>query len=360
MPRIDELLNIVKTADASDLHLVAGCVPMVRVNGQLEKTRHKRLTAENVKYLIYEILTDDQIRRFENSGDMDLSYGLPGVARFRINVYRAFTGISAAVRLIPDQILDLKYLGFGDHIQELVERKSGLVLVTGPTSSGKSTTLAAMVDHINTCFARHIITLEDPIEYIHENKNSLVSQRQIGLHAESFGAALRSAVREDPSVLLVGEMRDTETIQLAVTAAEVGLLVLGTLHTATAAGTVDRIVDVFPPQQQQQIRVMLADSLVGVVSQQLLRRADDSGRVVAYELMVSTASIKTLVREGRSHQIPSVIQTGRKDGMRLIDNHLKALLDAGRITFEEAVRAATQPQSFCRSTADLKREEAEA
>ena len=360
MPKIDELLRIVKTADASDLHLAAGCVPMVRVGGSLQKTHHKVLSPDNIQRLIYEILTDDQIRHFESAGDLDLSYGIPSVARFRINVYRTHSGISAAVRLIPDQILDLKYLGFGDHVKNMIQRKSGLVLVTGPTGSGKSTTLAAMVDHINTHSSCHIITLEDPIEYVHTNKNSLISQRQIGLHAKSFASALRAGLREDPDVVLVGEMRDTETIRLAITAAEVGLLVLGTLHTATASGTIDRIVDVFPPEQQQQIRVMLADSIVGVVSQQLLRRADNDGRLVAYELMISTASIRALIREARTVQIPSVIQTGRKFGMRLIDNHLKALLDAGHITFEEAVRVATQPESFCRNSADLENEKTEA
>jgi len=346
MPKIDKLLTIVKKAGASDLHLVPDAVPMIRVEGQLEKTRHRRLKDENIKLLVYEILSDDQIRAFEKQGDLDLSYGIDGLGRFRINIYRQNSGVSAAVRLIPDELRSLDDLGFPSHITELAERRSGLVLVTGPTNSGKTTTLAAMVDYINTRFARHIVTLEDPIEYVHGCKNSLVSQRQIGLHSRSFAGALRAALREDPDVILVGEMRDTETIKLALTAAEVGLLVLGTLHTSSAAGTIDRIVDIFEAEQQQQIRIMLAETLGGVISQQLVRRADQKGRMVAFELMVSSSAIKALIREGRNHQIPSVIQTGRAAGMRLLDNHLRALVDSGKITGEEAIRVAANPADF--------------
>ncbi len=360
MAKIDTLLEVVKKAEASDLHLVPASVPMIRVEGQLEKTRHKRLTSESIQNLIYEILSDDQIRAFEKSGDLDCSYGIDGLARFRINVYKMYQGTAAAVRLIPDVVPDMSKLGFSDNIAELAERKSGLLLVTGPTNSGKSTTLAALVDHINTHFSRHVITLEDPIEYIHESKNSLISQRQIGLHSSSFAAALRACLREDPDVIMVGEMRDAETIALAVTAAEMGLLVLGTLHTCTAASTVDRIVDVFPPEETQQIRIMLAETLIGVISQQLLGRASGLGRIVAYELMVATKSIKPLIREGRTHQIPTVIQTGRKHGMRLLDSHLKALLDAGMIPVREAIRVATEPSVFCDRALDRQPELVEA
>jgi twitching motility protein PilT len=328
------------------LHLAAGSVPVVRVNGHLEKTKHKTLTSQNIKQLIFEILTDDQIRQFEKNGDLDVAYGVNGVARFRINIYRMYAGLGAAVRLIPDDILGLSALGFSRTVGKLAESKSGLVLVTGPTNSGKTTTLASMVDHINTNFARHIITLEDPIEYVHENKNSLVTQRQVGLHVKSFASALRAALREDPDVILVGELRDTETISLAITAAEVGLLVLGTLHTCTAASTIDRIIEVFPADQQQQIRIMLADTIVGIVSQQLLRRADGAGRIVGYEFLTRTSAIANLIREGKTHQIPTVIQSGRKKGMRLLDNHLKALVDSGSITPEEAVRVAADPSQF--------------
>jgi len=347
MPKIDQLLEIVKKAGASDLHLAAESEPLVRVAGCLQKTRHKKLNGESIRSLIYEILTDDQIRRFEKEGDLDVSYGVEGVARFRINVFHSYRGVAAAVRLIPDAIPDLDTLGFPDNVSELVQARSGLVLITGPTNSGKTTTLAALIDHLNTSFSRHIISLEDPVEYVHESKNSLVTQRQIGLHAGSFSAGLRAALREDPDVVIVGELRDTETISLAITAAEVGLLVLGTLHTSTATSTIDRIIDVFSADQQQQIRVMLASSLLGVISQQLVQRADKPGRIAAYELLVRTNSIAHLIRESKTHQIPNVIQSSRKLGMRLLDSHLKALVDSGIVNVSEAVRVAADPTQFC-------------
>ncbi len=357
MPKIDRLLEIVKTAGASDLHLVAGSVPMIRANGRLEKTRHRLLADEDIRQLVYEILSDKQINQFEETGDLDLSYGAANIARVRVNVYLTQSGMAAAIRLIPENPPDLGSLGFSEAVSRLTENKSGLVLVTGPTNSGKTTTLAAMVDHINTEFSRHIITLEDPIEYIHDNQNSLISQRQIGLHAESFAVALRAALREDPDVILVGEMRDIETISLAVTAAEVGLLVMGTLHTCSAAATVDRMIDIFPADQQQQIRIMLADSLKGVVSQQLLRRADGAGRIVAYELMLQNSSIAGMIRERKTHQIPNAIQTGGKAGMRLLDNHLKALVDSGQVTAREAMRFADDPAQFYDQVTDNKHPE---
>ncbi|MFH1699733.1 MAG: type IV pilus twitching motility protein PilT [Candidatus Zixiibacteriota bacterium] len=350
MPKIDQLLKIVKQANASDLHLNVGTVPIVRVNGQLEKTRTNKLTEESIRQLIYEILTDSQIKQFQKTGDLDFSYGLTDLARFRLNIYRTFHGIGAAIRLINEDITDLRTLGFSDSLARLTENKSGIVLVTGPTNSGKTTTLAAMVDNINTHFSRHIITLEDPIEIVHENKNSLISQRQIGLHSDSFPKALRAALREDPDVILVGEMRDTETISLAITAAEVGLLVLGTLHTRTAATTINRIIDVFPPEQQQQTRIMLADTLMGVVSQQLVRKADGSGRTVAFELLIRTTSLVSQIRDAKTHQIPTTIQTGRKQGMQLLDNHLRELTETGIITTEEAMRIATEPSQFMASS----------
>ncbi len=346
MARIDELLTIVKSANATDLHLTAGSVPMIRVGGRLEKTRHRYLSDDEIRQLVYAILSDSQIRRFEADGELDCAYSVEEVARFRLNVYRTQHGIAVAVRIIPDQIQDIESLGFCETTIRLAESKSGLVLVTGPTNSGKTTTLAAMVDHINTNFSRHIISLEDPIEYVHQIKNSLISQRQIGLHTKSFAAALRASLREDPDVILVGEMRDLETISLAVTASEMGLLVLGTLHTTSAASTIDRIIDVFPPDQQQQIRIMLADSLVGIVSQQLLARRDGLGRMAAYELLLNSSSIAAMIREAKTHQIPTAIQTGRKQGMRLFDNHLKALAESGQIDIQEAIRTAHDPKPF--------------
>jgi len=346
MAKIDNLLKIVKLAEASDIHLGPGSVPIIRVNGELEKTKHRQLTEDDVKQLLYELMADDQIRQFERTGDYDLAYGIEGVGRFRLNVFRTSKGVSASIRLISDEILDLETLGFSEAVSHLAESKSGLVLVTGPTNSGKTTTLAAMVDHINTNFSKHIITLEDPIEYVHQAKNSLISQRQIGLHSQTFSSGLRAALREDPDVILVGEMRDMETISLAVTAAEVGLLVMGTLHTCSASATIDRIIDVFPPDQQAQIRIMLADSVAGIISQQLLRRADANGRVVAYELMLKSASISSLIREAKTHQIPSAIQTSSKKGMRLLDSHLKELVDSGQVAANEAAKLADNPSGF--------------
>jgi len=343
MPKIDQLLKVVTAANASDLHMSAGSAPMIRVNGLLQKTRHRHLSDEDIKQLVYELLTDEQIRTFEHGGDFDFAYGVPGGQRFRFNVYRTQPGIAVAIRLIPSEMIDLKTLGFSEHVSKLAELKSGLVLVTGPTNSGKTTTLAAMVDHINTNFFKHIITLEDPIEYVHANKNSLISQRQIGLHSSSFAAALKAALREDPDVILVGEMRDLETISLAVSAAEIGLLVMGTLHTSTAAATVDRILDVFPSDQQAQIRIMLAESLAGIVSQQLLKKSAGHGRTVAYEFMVKTMSISSLIREGKTYQIPTAIQTGNRKGMRLLDVHLKALVETGQVPLKEAMRCAADP-----------------
>ncbi len=346
MAKIDKLLEIVKSAGASDLHLVAGSVPLVRLHGQLEKTRHRELSHDEVKQLVYEILTDDQIRHFEKTGDLDLAYGQDHLGRFRMSIYMTQTGVGTAIRIIPEQPPDLLSLGFSQAVCELVENRSGLVLVTGPTNSGKTTTLAAMVDHINVNSSRHIVTLEDPIEYIHTNKNSLISQRQVGLHSASFSTGLRAALREDPDVILVGEMRDLETISLAMTAAEIGLLVMATLHTRSASATVDRIIEVFPVNQQQQIRVMFADSIRGVLSQQLPRQADGQGRTAAFEFMVRTTSIASMIREQKTYQIPTAIQTGRKQGMQLLDNHLQQLVEAGHISPHEALKCATDPKRF--------------
>jgi twitching motility protein PilT len=346
MARIDQLIEIISKANATDLHMVAGSVPVIRVEGRLEKTRHRRLTDDDIKELIYEILSDRQIRILEKTGRLDFAYGVGDIARVRLNVYQTHTGMAAAIRLIPSHPPDLDSLGFSDAVRRLAESKSGLVLVTGPINSGKTTTLAAMIDYINSNFSRHIITLEDPIEYIHESANSLVSQRQVGLHVESFASALRAALREDPDVIMVGEMRDTETISLAVTAAEAGLLVLGTLHTATTAATVDRIIDVFPTDQQQQIRIMLADSLTGIISQHLVKRCDGHGRILAYELLLQTASLPGLIRESKTNQIPDAIRTGGDMGMQFLDDHLEEMVESGLIAATDAAKAAVKPSRF--------------
>ncbi len=346
MPKIDAFLKIMQEHGASDLHIGDGSVPMLRINGVLEKTRHKVLSVEEVKILMYELLTDTQIDGFESAGELDVAYTLPNVARFRINMYKKHVGLGAAFRIIPNKVPTLESLGFPDVLQKMLAQKSGLMLVTGATNSGKSTTLAAMVDYLNEHMNYHIITLEDPLEFIHSNKNCLINQRQIGQHSGSFASALRAALREDPNVILVGEMRDNETISLALTAAEVGLLVLGTLHTKSAVQTISRVVDVFPPDQQSQVRMALSEVLIGICCQQLLKRADGTGRVAALEIMVQTSAISNLIREGKSHQINNAIVTGKQLGMQQLDQQLKDLVARKVVTADEAARCAEDPQAI--------------
>ncbi len=346
MPRIDTFLQIMHEVGASDLHIGDGSEPLVRINGVLEKTKHKPLSVDEVRILLYELLTDRQIEQFEEAGELDVAYTLPGVARFRINIFKKYPGLAAAFRLIPQEIPTLDGLGFPEVLKEMLAKKSGLILVTGPTNSGKTTTLAAMVDHLNEHMNYHIITLEDPLEFIHPNKNCLIHQRQIGEHSLSFASALRASLREDPNVILVGEMRDNETISLALTAAEVGLLVLGTLHTKSAAQTISRVIDSFPVDQQAQVRLALSEVLIGICSQQLLRRADGAGRVAALEIMVRNHAVANLIREAKTHQINNSIQMGRKEGMQLMDQHLLELVNARIVTPEEAARFSENPQAL--------------
>jgi twitching motility protein PilT len=349
LPRIDAFLEVMEQAGASDLHLSTGCVPMLRLNGVLERTRHRPLSEEEVRLLVYELLADEQVARFEANGELDCAYTLEGVARFRLNVYRKHPGMAAAIRIIPHEVPSLDQLGFPPVLKSLLQQRSGLVLVTGPTNSGKSTTLAAMVDYLNEQMKYHIITLEDPLEFIHTNRQCLINQRQIGEHSRSFADALRAALREDPDVILVGEMRDLETISLALTAAELGLLVLGTLHTRSAAQTISRISDAFPSDQQSAVRLGLSEVLLGVCSQQLLRRADGHGRVAAMEILVANGAVRNLIREGKNHQVNNVITTGRREGMKLLDQHLRELVEAGMVTVEEAARHSTEPRAFLAS-----------
>jgi twitching motility protein PilT len=346
MPRIDTFLRIMHEAGASDLHLGDGYSPMLRIHGTLEPAKHRVLTAEEVKILLYEMLADAQIRELEENGEIDIMYAVPDVARFRINVYRKHVGLGAAFRIIPNQIPTIDGLGFPDTMKKLLSHKSGLLLVTGPTNSGKTTTLAAMVDHLNDHTNHHIITLEDPLEYVHTNKNCLINQRQIGRHTRSFAKGLRAALREDPNVILVGEMRDNETISLALTAAETGLLVLGTLHTKSAGQTINRVVDAFAADQQDQVRMALSEVLLGVCSQQLLKRADGSGRVAALEILVRTPAIANLIREAKVQQINTAIVTGRQLGMQKLEHHLRELVTRNVITSEEAAAHAENPQEF--------------
>jgi twitching motility protein PilT len=346
MARIDALFKLLHDAGASDLHLSAGSPPIFRLRGEMERQNFKSLGHEELKALLYEILTPKQRETFEEKHDLDFAYSVPGLARFRGNYMMQHRGIAAVFRIIPSKILSADELGLPEGIRNLTKLRKGLVLVTGPTGSGKSTTLAAMIDLINNTRREHILTLEDPLEFIHENKMSLFNQRQIGEHSDSFASALRAALREDPDVILVGEMRDLETISLAMSAAETGHLVFGTLHTSSAAKTVDRIIDVFPKDGQEQVRAILSESLKGVVCQQLLKTADGKGRAAAQEIMVWNNAIGNLIREGKTFQIPSIMQTGRKDGMQLMDQHILDLLKTKKVTPEEAYRCCQDKRQF--------------
>ena len=321
---------------ASDLHVSAGDPPMLRIDGQLQRTKYHDLTPKEAEVLLLEMLDDAQIEVLKEKKDIDFAYELEGAARFRANVFIERKGYGGAFRLIPTEIKTLRELRLPESVQILARLKSGIVLVTGPTGSGKSTTLAAVIDLINKEKSYHVITLEDPIEFIHPRGKCLIHQRQMGFHAESFSSGLRAALREDPDVILVGEMRDLETIHLALTAAETGLLVLGTLHTSSAAKTVDRIIDVFPTTQQPQIRTMLSESLRGVIAQQLLRRSKGHGRIAAVEIMISSQAIQNLIREGKTYQIFSVLQTGKGAGMQTMEDHIKSLVQENLVTQEEA------------------------
>jgi len=292
------------------------------------------------------ILTESQRQVFEARSDLDFAYEIPQVGRFRVNFLRQHKGVGAVFRLLPSRLYSLEELGLPQVVYALVRLEQGLVLVTGPTGSGKSTTLAAIIDHINQESDKHIVTIEDPLEFIHPNKKSLVTQREVGAHTTSFAAALRAVLREDPDIILLGELRDLETISLAITAAEIGHLVFGTLHTRTAASTVDRLIDVFPPEQQSQIRTMLAETLKGVIAQQLLVRADGQGRVVAVEILVGPTALANLIREGKTQQIPSLIQTGRREGMQTMDQAILDLLRSKQITPQEAYRKAVDKDIY--------------
>lgn len=346
MARIDALFNMMKEQGASDLHLSSGNPPIFRQRGDMVRLNFKALGHDELKAILFEILSEKQQAHFNETKDLDFAYEVPGVARFRGNIMMQYRGIAAVFRIIPTKILSADELGLPEGVRRMTNFKKGMVLVTGPTGSGKSTTLAGMIDLINSTRKEHILTFEDPLEFIHENKMSLMNQRQIGEHTESFTSALRAALREDPDVILVGEMRDLTTIQLAMSAAETGHLVFGTLHTSTAAKTVDRIIDVFPTDQQEQVRAMLSESLKGVICQQLLKTADGKGRVAALEIMLGTPAIANLIREGKTFQIPSIMQTAKKDGMQLLDQHLLDLLKTKTVNPEEAYRCAVDKKQF--------------
>lgn len=355
---IDELLNIVVDLNSSDLHICQDSPPVVRHDGGLKRLNYQKLSPEVIQRMMYEIISDDNIQKFETIHELDFSYSLPipfhqrvpdgptARARFRVNLYKDKGSVAAAFRLIASKIPTVEDLRLPLILKQLCERPRGLVLVTGPTGSGKSTSLAAMINHINMNHAHHIITIEDPIEYLHEHKLCVINQRELGMDTKSFNNALRASLREDPDILLVGEMRDVETISLAVTAAETGHLVFATLHTNTAAESVDRMVDVFPPGQQEQIRVQLSNNLVAIVAQQLLPHASGKGRVPANEVMIASPAIRNLIREAKSHQITSMIQTSANMGMFTMDQCLRDLYLKGWVKLEDIMARCTNVEEL--------------
>lgn len=346
MPQIDQFLRLLVQQSGSDLHLSCGTPPVLRVHGHLQRVKFRDLTPPDMQALILEILNEEQREKLEATHDLDFPYEISGVGRFRGNAFYQHRGMGAVFRLIPSKIPTADDLNLPQAIRDFTTLSKGLVLVTGPTGSGKSTTLAAMIDLINKTRAEHVITIEDPIEFVHHNKLALINQREVGPHTASFASALRAALREDPDVILVGEMRDRETVQLGLTAAETGHLVFGTLHTNSAHKTVDRIIDIFPGDEQGQIRSMLSESLRGVVAQQLLRKKGGNGRVAAHEVMVGTPAVGNLIREAKTFQLPSIIQTGKKDGMIQMDQSILNHLTAGVVDAEEAFVKAHDKAAF--------------
>ena len=342
---ITELLSFSVKNKASDLHLSAGLPPMIRVDGDMRRINLPALDHKTVHDLIYDVMNDKQRRDYEQDLETDFSFALPGIARFRVNVFNQERGAGAVFRTIPSQVLSLEELQAPKFFEQLCDKPRGLILVTGPTGSGKSTTLAAMINHINYNHYAHILTIEDPIEFVHESQKCLVNQREVHRDTLGFGPALRSALREDPDIILVGEMRDLETISLALTAAETGHLVFGTLHTSSAAKTIDRIIDVFPAEEKDMIRAMLSESLQAVISQTLLKRVG-GGRIAAHEIMVGTPAIRNLIREGKVAQMYSAIQTGRRDGMQTLDQTMKEMVDRGFISAQSALVKAVNKDLF--------------
>jgi twitching motility protein PilT len=343
---ISELLAFSVKNKASDLHLSSGLPPMIRVHGDVRRINLPPLDHSEVHAMVYDIMNDAQRKQFDEHLECDFSFDLPGLARFRVNAFNQDRGAAAVLRTIPSRVLSLEELQTPRVFAEFSTRPRGLVLVTGPTGSGKSTTLAAMVDHVNSNLYGHILTIEDPIEFVHEPRKCVINQREVGPHTQSFENALRSALREDPDVVLVGELRDLETIRLALTAAETGHLVFGTLHTSSAAKTIDRVVDVFPAAEKEMVRAMLSESLVAVISQALLKLKDGSGRVAVHEIMVGTPAIRNLIRENKVAQMYSMIQTGSQFGMQTLDQGLLELVRRNVIAVSEARTYAKTPENF--------------
>lgn len=343
MPKLDEFFKFMKEQKASDLHISPGEPPLIRLHGDMVRLDYQPLSPADCQALVFEILSDKHKRQFIENWELDCSYSVEGIGRFRCNVLMQRKGLGAVFRIIPEIIPTAADLNLPPSLIDLISVSRGLILVTGPTGSGKSTTLAALIDHINASEACHILTIEDPIEFVHPNKKSLITQREVSGHTKSFSNALKASLREDPDIILVGEMRDLETIQLAMTAAETGHLVFGTLHTNSAAKTIDRIIDVFPQEQQEQIRVMLSESLRGVIAQTLLPRADKPGRVAGLEVLVNTHAVGNLIREGKTFQIQSIMQTGKAQGMFTFENHIGDLVSKGWVKPEIAASFLGKP-----------------
>ena len=346
MAKIDAFFHLMHEQGASDLHLIAGQQPALRIRGDIERIKYDVLTSDALKVLLYEITSEYKIKLFEETGDVDFAYEVPGLARYRVNYFRQKNGIGAVFREIPDKISTCGELGLPSVISKLASLPRGLVLVTGPTGCGKSTTLAAIIDEANRLRKDHVITIEDPIEFVHKSKSCIVNQREVGLHTKSFATALRGALREDPDIILVGEMRDLETISLAVEAASTGHLVFSTVHTTSAPKTVDRIIEVFPSTEQLQIRSTLADGLRAIVSQVLFKRIDIKSRCVALEICIATPAVRNLIRESKTYQIPSMMQTGKKYGMQLLDDSIMDLYSRGLIAADEAYIKANDKARF--------------
>ncbi len=346
MAKIDAFFKLMNEQGASDLHLTTGQQPALRIRGEIERIKYKTLDSDELRGMLYEIAPEDKIKVFEETGDIDFGYEIPGLARYRSNFFMQKNGVAAVFREIPDTIMTIEQLGLPQVIGKLATLPRGLVLVTGPTGSGKSTTLAAVVHEANRSRKDHIITIEDPIEFVHQSQMCIVNHREVGLHTKTFSSALRGALREDPDIILVGEMRDLETISLAVEAAATGHLVFSTLHTSSAPKTVDRVIEVFPHDQQEQMRSTLSDGLRAVVAQVLFKRIDVKGRVAALEILIGTAAVRNLIREAKTHQLPSMIQTGKKFGMVLLDDSIMDLLNKGMISADDAYMKANDKGRF--------------
>ena len=346
MAQIDAFFKLMNEQGASDLHLLSGQQPVLRIQGELERVKYKPLENDSLKAMLYEIAPEDKVKVFEETGDVDFAYEIPNLARYRANFFEQKYGVGAVFREIPSTILTCEQLGLPPVVARLATLPRGLVLVTGPTGSGKSTTLAAIIHEANRSRKEHILTVEDPIEFVHNSDRAIVNHREVGLHTRSFAAALRGALREDPDIIMVGEMRDLETISLAIEASATGHLVFGTLHTTSAAKTVDRVIEVFPVTQQEQIRNTLADGLRAVVAQNLFKRIDKKARFAALEIMIATPAVRNLIREGKTYQIPSTMQTGKQYGMQTLDDAIMEILTKKMISPEDAYNKCNDKAKF--------------